>query len=312
MNYACFLVNSSALNQLHKCKSEEFRSRKCLFLTNFSIVCTAFFCFLSWQELWVSSFNQAYLPRTGWRSVIGSRGISWDLLMTPPTGRVFQNPAAGLRNQQCGFSLFKNDQYWLAPSASQRNHPDSIRIDQDYIYFFYHHKDSDGCKCRQIIKVNPFEAQNNLFMLNSYFHFKMEIIVQLFPSGKIIFGMRQSHLFMAPAAARARTNAADAASVPGDDRAWCWLLWLPGWWCSLFQTQAAQTVLSREGPAMTRTAVLLGLMGIGMSGYSSRQLTLHCKPSSHLFRWRTWWKKSVHTYKCRLTLDQVSPKVAAT
>lgn len=55
--------------------------------------------------------------------------------------------------------------------------------------------------------------------------------------------------------------------------------------CSLFQTQAAQTVLqSRDGPAMTRTAVLLGLMGIGMSGYSSRQLTLHCKPSSHLFR----------------------------
>uniref|UniRef100_A0A3P8S4Y0 Uncharacterized protein n=1 Tax=Amphiprion percula TaxID=161767 RepID=A0A3P8S4Y0_AMPPE len=50
--------------------------------------------------------------------------------------------------------------------------------------------------------------------------------------------------------------------------------------CSLFQTQAAQTVLqSREGPAMPRMAMLLGLMGIGMSGYSSRQLTLHCKPS---------------------------------
>lgn len=60
----------------------------------------------------------------------------------------------------------------------------------------------------------------------------MEIIVQLFPSGKIIAGMRQvcdqSHLFMDSAAARTRTNAADAASVPGDDRAWCWLLWLPG------------------------------------------------------------------------------------
>uniref|UniRef100_A0A665WVB0 Uncharacterized protein n=1 Tax=Echeneis naucrates TaxID=173247 RepID=A0A665WVB0_ECHNA len=41
------------------------------------------------------------------------------------------------------------------------------------------------------------------------------------------------------------------------------------------QTQAAQTVLqSREGPAMPRMALLMGLMGIGMSGYSSRQLTL--------------------------------------
>uniref|UniRef100_A0A3B5ADR2 Uncharacterized protein n=1 Tax=Stegastes partitus TaxID=144197 RepID=A0A3B5ADR2_9TELE len=44
------------------------------------------------------------------------------------------------------------------------------------------------------------------------------------------------------------------------------------------QTQAAQTVLqNREGPAMPRMAMLLGLMGIGMSGYSSRQLTLHYK-----------------------------------
>ncbi|XP_070705987.1 uncharacterized protein [Pempheris klunzingeri] len=51
------------------------------------------------------------------------------------------------------------------------------------------------------------------------------------------------------------------------------------------QTQAAQTVLqSREAPVMPRMAILLGLMGIGMSGYSSRQLTLHYKPSSHLFR----------------------------
>uniref|UniRef100_A0A3B4WRN1 Uncharacterized protein n=1 Tax=Seriola lalandi dorsalis TaxID=1841481 RepID=A0A3B4WRN1_SERLL len=50
--------------------------------------------------------------------------------------------------------------------------------------------------------------------------------------------------------------------------------------CSLFQTQAAQTVLqSREGPAMPRMALLMGLMGIGMSGYSSRQLTLHYKPA---------------------------------
>ncbi|CAK6961947.1 hypothetical protein INR49_004223 [Scomber scombrus] len=51
------------------------------------------------------------------------------------------------------------------------------------------------------------------------------------------------------------------------------------------QTQAAMTVLqSREGPVMGRMAVLMGLMGIGVSGYSSRQLTLHYKPSSHLFR----------------------------
>eukprot|EP00064_Thunnus_orientalis_P011741 superscaffoldBa00001727_g11772 len=55
--------------------------------------------------------------------------------------------------------------------------------------------------------------------------------------------------------------------------------------CSLFQTQAAQTVLqSREGPVMQRMAILMGLMGVGMSGYSSRQLTMHYKPSSHLFR----------------------------
>ncbi|KAF3849874.1 hypothetical protein F7725_019593 [Dissostichus mawsoni] len=51
------------------------------------------------------------------------------------------------------------------------------------------------------------------------------------------------------------------------------------------QTQAAQTVLqSREGPAMPRMAMLLGFMGIGVSGYSSRQLTLNYKPSSRLFR----------------------------
>uniref|UniRef100_A0A4W6DBB3 Uncharacterized protein n=1 Tax=Lates calcarifer TaxID=8187 RepID=A0A4W6DBB3_LATCA len=51
--------------------------------------------------------------------------------------------------------------------------------------------------------------------------------------------------------------------------------------CSLFQTQATQTMLqSREGPAMPRMAILLGLMGIGMSSYSSRQLTLHYKPST--------------------------------
>lgn len=51
------------------------------------------------------------------------------------------------------------------------------------------------------------------------------------------------------------------------------------------QTQAAASVLqSREGLVMPRMAMLLGLMGIGMSGYSSRQLTLHYKPSANLMR----------------------------
>ncbi|TNN68627.1 hypothetical protein EYF80_021141 [Liparis tanakae] len=50
-------------------------------------------------------------------------------------------------------------------------------------------------------------------------------------------------------------------------------------------TQAAQTMLqSREVSVMPRMAMLLGFMGIGMSGYSTRQLTLNYKPSSHLFR----------------------------
>lgn len=144
----------------------------------------------------------------------------------------------------------------------------------------------------------------------------MEIIVRLFPYCKIIVGMRQvcdqSHLFMDSAAARARRNAADTlprSPMMTGPAAGC-RGYLGGDPCSLFQTQAAQTVLqSREGPAVPRVAVLLGLMGIGMSGYSSRQLTLHCKPSSHLFRWRTWWEKHVHTYECRLTLNQVPPKV---
>ncbi|XP_054617873.1 uncharacterized protein zgc:193593 [Dunckerocampus dactyliophorus] len=51
------------------------------------------------------------------------------------------------------------------------------------------------------------------------------------------------------------------------------------------QTQAAQTVLqSRDGPVMPRLAFLLGFMGVGVSGYSSRQLMLHYKPASRLFR----------------------------
>ncbi|XP_070404826.1 uncharacterized protein [Nothobranchius furzeri] len=51
------------------------------------------------------------------------------------------------------------------------------------------------------------------------------------------------------------------------------------------QTQAAQTMLqNHEGSAMPRVAILLGLMGVAMSGYSSRQLTLHHKPSGRLFK----------------------------
>lgn len=52
-----------------------------------------------------------------------------------------------------------------------------------------------------------------------------------------------------------------------------------------FQTQAAQTVLQgRESTATPYLAFLMGVMGVGLSCYSSRQLTLHCKPSTHLFR----------------------------
>lgn len=118
------------------------------------------------------------------------------------------------------------------------------------------------------------------------------MVVRLFPCGKTVAGLRQvcdqSHLFKDPTAAKVRRKAADALprSLAMISRAGggcgCFVGADP---CSLFQTQAAQTVLqSRENPAMPRMAVLLGLMGIGVSGYSSRQLTLHYKPSSHLFR----------------------------
>lgn len=120
----------------------------------------------------------------------------------------------------------------------------------------------------------------------------MEIVGRLFPYGKTIAGMRQvcdqSHLFKDSSAARARRSAADALpwSLSMIAPAGCGSRGnLGGDPCSLFQTQATQTVLqSREAPVMPRMAILLGLMGISMSGYSSRQLTLHCKPSTHLFR----------------------------
>lgn len=122
----------------------------------------------------------------------------------------------------------------------------------------------------------------------------MEVIVRLFPYGKTIAGMRQvcdqGHLFKDSTAARARrsvtrphswSSSSLAMIVAGDDGHG----YVGGDPCSLLQTQATQTVLqNQEGSAMPRMAVLLGLMGIGMSGYSSRQLALHYKPSSHLFR----------------------------
>lgn len=123
----------------------------------------------------------------------------------------------------------------------------------------------------------------------------MEFLVRLFPYGKTIAGMRHvcdhGHLYKDSTAARARRNAA-ADTVPWPSSSGIMIAsvggsrgYVGGDPCSLFQTQAAQTVLqSRETPVMPRMAFLLGLMGIGMSGYSSRQLTLHCKPSSHLFR----------------------------
>ncbi|KAJ8410189.1 hypothetical protein AAFF_G00201700 [Aldrovandia affinis] len=49
------------------------------------------------------------------------------------------------------------------------------------------------------------------------------------------------------------------------------------------QTQATQNILHhREGLLMPRMAMLLGLMGIGVSGYSTRQLTLHNRPCSRI------------------------------
>ncbi|CAB1435486.1 unnamed protein product [Pleuronectes platessa] len=119
----------------------------------------------------------------------------------------------------------------------------------------------------------------------------MEVLVRLFPFAKTIAGMRQAcehgQRFKDSSAARARRNLADP--MPWSSSALVMIR--PGCGsrggdpCCLFQTQAAQTVLqSRVGPAMPRMAFLLGLMGVGVSGYSSRQLTLHYKPASNLFR----------------------------
>ncbi|KAL6478304.1 hypothetical protein MHYP_G00141390 [Metynnis hypsauchen] len=52
------------------------------------------------------------------------------------------------------------------------------------------------------------------------------------------------------------------------------------------QTQAMQTITHRAGDVvMPRLAVLLGALGIGMSGYSSRQLALHHHPSTRVLQW---------------------------
>ncbi|XP_053338275.1 uncharacterized protein zgc:193593 [Clarias gariepinus] len=50
------------------------------------------------------------------------------------------------------------------------------------------------------------------------------------------------------------------------------------------QTRAAWSRWENEGSLVARFAMLLGLMGTGMSGYGSRQLTLHYEPSPHLLR----------------------------
>ncbi|XP_036449575.1 uncharacterized protein zgc:193593 [Colossoma macropomum] len=52
------------------------------------------------------------------------------------------------------------------------------------------------------------------------------------------------------------------------------------------QTQAMQTITYRAGDVvMPRLAVLLGALGIGMSGYSSHQLALHHHPSARVLQW---------------------------
>lgn len=139
-----------------------------------------------------------------------------------------------------------------------------------------------------------------LWRLSAHWHmYKMEIAVRLFPYGKTMAGLRQvceqSRLFKDSTAARVQRKAADvlphSPTMEAHTGGGCGCF-PTGDSCSLFQTQAAQTVLqSREAPVMPRMAVLLGLMGIGVSGYSSRQLTLHCKPSSRLFRWSRRRKK---------------------
>ncbi|XP_034017910.1 uncharacterized protein zgc:193593 [Thalassophryne amazonica] len=103
----------------------------------------------------------------------------------------------------------------------------------------------------------------------------MEIVAQLFQCTNTVTGMRKvskhSHLFKDSTAATARRHFV-LSLVTGDS----------GGLDSFLQTQALRQ--SQDDPVMPRVTVLLGLMGISMSGYSSRQLTLHNRPSNHLFR----------------------------
>ncbi|NP_001122189.1 uncharacterized protein LOC564090 [Danio rerio] len=52
------------------------------------------------------------------------------------------------------------------------------------------------------------------------------------------------------------------------------------------QTSAVQTVTSKfQDLILPRVAVVLGALGIAMSGYSSRQLTFHHRPSTRILQW---------------------------
>ncbi|KAI1895880.1 hypothetical protein AGOR_G00111310 [Albula goreensis] len=52
------------------------------------------------------------------------------------------------------------------------------------------------------------------------------------------------------------------------------------------QTASVQKPADRMADfGMSRLAVLLGVLGVVVSGYSSRQLTLHHKPSARILQW---------------------------
>ncbi|XP_067224007.1 uncharacterized protein zgc:193593 [Chanodichthys erythropterus] len=52
------------------------------------------------------------------------------------------------------------------------------------------------------------------------------------------------------------------------------------------QTSAVQTVTYRDHDLVVqRVAVVLGALGIAMSGYSSRQLSIHHRPSTRILQW---------------------------
>ncbi|KTF94807.1 hypothetical protein cypCar_00000522 [Cyprinus carpio] len=52
------------------------------------------------------------------------------------------------------------------------------------------------------------------------------------------------------------------------------------------QTSAVQTVTqSAHDLVVPRVAVFLGALGIAMSGYSSRQLAVHHRPSTRILHW---------------------------